>query len=88
MCNTLHKRLISSLQCVTEFIPDFHLPQCTFKSVTEYLALQGRMDKHCFHIYFHNLFNPVIPGVLKTNEIPGGGGAPGAPPMKTMKECF
>ena len=25
--------------------------------------------------------NPVIPDVLKTNEIPGGG-APGAPPMK------
>ena len=31
-------------------------------------------------------FNPVIPGVLKTNEIPGG--APGAPSMKMVKECF
>ena len=31
---------------------------------------------------FINLYdiNPIIPSVLKTNEIPGG--APGAPPMK------
>ena len=33
--------------------------------------------------------NPVIPGVLKTNEIPWGvGGGSRGPPMKTMKEQF
>ena len=38
--------------------------------------------------YLNVFFNPIIPSVLKTNEIPGGG-APGAPPLwKTMKECF
>ena len=37
-------------------------------------------------IYYKKDINPVIPDVLKTNEILGG--APGAPPMKTKKDCI